>query len=221
MDSEKLEGYCCGDCIFFDHYPKGKKTCKAQGVQDYAVAEKRCFVPDFSKLADNAQALTVFMGALSSFTKQQQKICLALLKQATKSNSKAFPVGSHAYVKVGIGEYVNNYRKVIVAGYLPDGQAVAVSSLDFSNAGAGFTAIVEPDALISVSDGLSRIKALEAEGKIDDPELMAKPVTADDVFEQDEIPTMDTAPDFWFSKREASEKERKYKDTFDRLIDLG
>ena len=32
MDSEKLEGYCCGDCIFFDHYPKGKKTCKAQAL---------------------------------------------------------------------------------------------------------------------------------------------------------------------------------------------
>lgn len=221
MDSEKLEGYCCGDCIFFDHYPKGKKTCKAQGIQDYAVAAKKCFVPDYSKLADSAEQVSVFLSALSSFTQQQQRICVSLLKRAAFAKNARFPVGSRAYVRVGIGEYAHNYKEVLIVGYLPEGQAVAASSIDCTNSGAGFTAIVEPDTLLSVSEGLKRIKMLETEGKIDDPELVAKPMTADEAFEQDEIPTMDTAPEFWFSKRDVSEKERKYKDTFDRLIDLG
>lgn len=210
---KKLSGMKCGECIFFKAYPKdGKQPCIKEGIREFAKAPEACFVPDVTQLQFNVDQFAAMCSMFHGFTKQQMRICLYTLKSVAKSTSKEYPIGTKVFILRG-EDYLSNYLAAYVLQYIDD-TVVISGSPRFSTRGKSFIGFVSKSSVYSFAEYQKRRATLIKTGKIEDPNnKIKKSFSQVDEYEPD-VPTIDTVPQEWLTKREDSKKR---KDAYEKL----
>lgn len=217
-DTSKYNSLKCGECLFFKHYPHGKQCCSEQGIRSFAPAEKKCFVPDVSQLSKDIDQFMSLVSTLNAFSPKQLRIARAVLSFASKEHK--FTLGTKVYIRTSGADYLNNYRSAYVLGYMPDGNIILSGSSSLNSKGKNFLAFIDDSSCLSYAEWEDKKQQLINEGKITDPASLQKESTSVEEFSPESIPTIDTAPDHWYTKEEPVEKKKR-KDSYDRLIEFA
>ena len=210
----------CSECLFFKSERKpGKPTpCSKIGVKAYATAPT-CFFPDVSQLTKTVESFGALMSVFGAYTPKQRRILIALLKTGGRAKGKEHKFGTKVYIPIrDEGKYLSDWVAAYVLGYTTDGKVVISGSPERRSIGRSFTAYLLPDSVFSASDFAKRRKAMEDQGMINNPRLpTAKRISAVDDYEP-QIPTMDSAPSSWFTKKDPEKvKATRTKDAYDRI----
>lgn len=163
----------------------------------------------------------------SSYTPKQRRILLALLKTGGKAKNKEHKFGSKVYIPIrNEGKYLSDWAAAYVLGYTQDGKIVISGSPERRSIGRSFTAYMYPDSVFSATDFAKKKKAMIAQGMINNPKIeRVKRIAAVDNYEP-EVPTIDTAPRSWFTKKDDDPYSKSIKknlvkrtrDSYDRIV---
>lgn len=217
--SSKPEALKCSECLFFKHYPHGKQCCSDQGIRSFSPADEKCFVPDVSQISTNIDQFMSLVSTLHSFTPKQLRIALAIISSSSSSDHK-YSFGSKVYIKTSSGDYLSNYRSAYVLGYMPDGNVILSGSSSLNSKGKNFLAFVNDSSCLSFIEWEEKKRQLISKGHITDPDNLTSATSAVEEFSPESVPTIDTAPDHWYTKEEPTEKKKR-KDSYDRLIEFA
>lgn len=205
------DSFKCGECLHFrqhSHTDK-QKLCKDLGVKAFAVAPK-CFTPDVTKIAKNTDVLAQVAVIMGSFSRQEQRILCGLLRSKKK---KEFHFGTKLYFRAFGKDYVSNYLSGYVAGYTSSGQLILMGSPDVKSRGRSYTMYCEStDHLLTLSQWKQKKRELIASGKKIDPKPLFDKRTK--LTDNDEPPTIDSAPKEWKEKTSKGKKKSKSSNVF-------
>lgn len=165
------------------------------------------------------------MSVFSAYSPKQRRILLALLKASGKAKKKEHKFGTKVYIPIrNDGKYLSDWVSAYVLGYTPDGKIVISGSPERRSIGRSFTAYLYPDSVFSAVDFAKKKKAMVAEGRINNPKIeKTKRIATVDDYEP-QVPTMDTVPRSWFTKKDdvdSSVKKNMSKvtrDSYDRIV---
>ena len=166
------------------------------------------------------------MSVFSAYSPKQRRILMALLKTSTKTNKKEHKFGTKVYIPIrNEGKYLSDWAAAYVLGYTQDGKIVISGSPERRSIGRSFTAYLYPDSVFSAIDFAKKKKLMIAEGRINNPKIeKAKRIATVDDYEP-QVPTMDTAPRSWFTKKDDNVNESVKKntvkvthDSYDRIV---
>jgi len=229
----------CGDCLCFEKGPfLFGRACKLNGIMQDRPAPG-CFNPDFTKLilGTNPHIMQQIGFFLSHFNVSQTRILSSVINRSLSlKKNTAFTFGQEVYINMsGNREYISNYFKGYVVGYLKANKTVFVSARMNKSRPYTSSLMVMPDTLLTTEKFVAHSKKLAEAGKIQDPQFKdigaghAKSLPdGKEVFDY-EPPTLDSAPDKWFAplhKRHemdleesasAKKKKRKIIDTVDHM----
>lgn len=200
------EAFRCGDCLHFKQHShtEKQKLCKDEGIKAFAPAPK-CFTPDVTQVAQNTDAFAQVAILMNNFTSKQQRILLGLLRSPKK---KQFQLGTKVYFLAMGKDYISNYLAGYAAGYTSSGQLMLLGSPDRNTRGKSFTMYCDStDHLLLPAQWKFKKRELIAAGKKYDPvPLFGKKIKLTD---QDEPPTIDSAPPEWHDKLKKRRKTSK------------
>lgn len=216
----------CSECLFFKYQRKPGHNCPCSktGVKAYATAPA-CFFPDISQLTGTVESFGALMSVFSAYSPKQRRILLALLKTSSKTKKKEHKFGTKVYIPIrNDGKYLSDWVAAYVLGYTSDGKVVISGSPERRSIGRSFTAYLYPDSVFSAIDFAKKKKAMIAEGLINNPKIekVKRIATVDDY--EPQVPTLDTAPRSWFTKKDdvdSSVKKNMSKvtrDSYDRIV---
>ncbi len=216
MSDTKMQ---CSQCLFFKHYPKDKQCCHEKGIRGFAEAQESCFVPDVSQLSINIDQFMSLVATLNSFNAKQLQIALSLIKNHTQKDRK-YKLGQKVYIRVSGSDYLSNYRSAYVLGYMPDGNVILSGCSTLNSKGKNFLAFIDDNACLTDVEWEQKKDKLLNDGLITDPKSIFNESSAVEDFEPGSVPTIDTAPDHWYSKEEPVQKKKR-KDSYDKLIEFA
>lgn len=198
-----VEAFRCGECLHFKQkaHSAHEKPCSEEGVKPFGIAPS-CFTPDVTKIARNSDQFVQLASLFNSWTPQEKRIVLAVLRSAPKKK-KPFAFGTKLYFFTG-KDYISNYLAGWVMGYTSSGELIVSGPPDSKQRGKSYLAFLESsDGVLTVSEWKVKRVLLKAAGKIYDPAnaVVKKSTIVDDY----EPPTIDNAP------REASDARRTSK----------
>lgn len=198
------EAFRCGACLHFrQHAHKHKDTvCAEIGVKQYAIAP-RCFTPDVTKIAPNAQLLAQLTALINSYTPQQRHILLGVLRNNRK---RRISFGQKVYFRAIGKDYISNYLSGYCLGYSSAGDLIVAGSPDVKTAGRMYTAYLHEDSVMLPQAWRAKREDLIRKGRVNDPD---KPLSKKKVVETHEPPTMDAAPSAWFTKTDIDVKKKR------------
>jgi hypothetical protein len=224
----------CTDCISFEKGPfLYGRACKLNGIVGERPAPN-CFNPDFTKLilGSNPMIMHQLGFFLSQFNTSQVRILSSVINRSLslKKYTK-FNFGQEVYINMsGSREFLSNYYKGYVVGYLRANKCVFVSARMSKHKPYTSSIMVMPDTLLSVSEFLVHSKELEESGKIQDPRaanaatVVFKRNGPDNLYEP---PTLDTAPSEWIKPMHArarvedsegqTKKKKTVTDSYDQI----
>lgn len=223
----------CSDCISFEKGPfLFGRACKLNGIIGERPAPN-CFNPDFTKLilGQNPLILHQLGFFLAQFNTSQVRILSSVINRSLSLKKYTnLNFGQEVYVNMsGSREYLSNYYKGYVVGYLRANKCVFVSARMQKNKPYTSSIMVMPDTVLTVEQFLKRQKELEAEGKIQDPKqsdaatVSFKKVAGDSLYEP---PTLENAPSEWLAPlharakiedTEGMKKKKRVLDTVDHI----
>lgn len=202
----------CVDCISFEKGPfLYGRACKLNGIAATRPAPT-CFNPDFTKLilGTNPMILHQLGFFLAQFNTSQIRILSSVINRSlTIQKYTRFHFGEEVYINMsGSREYLSNYYKGFVVGYLKANKCVFVSARMSKHRPYTSSIMVMSDTLITASEFHERAARLESEGKIQDPKeaQAAKVVLKSKGAADYEPPTLDSAPSEWLAPLHARSK---------------
>ena len=197
------EAFKCGECLHHTQtcHPAREQVCSKLGVRAFAIAPK-CFTPDVTKVIQNAEQFAVLSSLFNSYSVQQRRIMIGILRGAktkesgTKNGKKHFKFGTKLYLRLG-KDVIANYRCGYVVGYTSSGELILAGSADRKSAGSTFFAYLKTsEGLLTHKEWEAKKKQLIAENKLNDMKLAATPAHLDKYLSY-EVPTIDTSPQFF------------------------
>jgi hypothetical protein len=213
------EAFKCGECLHFRKHPHSSKqeVCSELGVRAVGVAPS-CFTPDITKIAKNADEFVHVVSLFQSFSYQERRILLGLLR--TKTRKTQHLLGTKLYFKVG-RDYISNYLCGYVAGYTSSGELMLMGS-PVKKRGQSFLSFLGKDAedLMTHKEWLLKRKELREHNKVVDPtnQVIKRTEASKDKWEP---PTIDNAPAEWHDRIERKFKKSKRKDTLEFMVSGG
>lgn len=185
----------CGDCMFFaeSRHPAKGQPCNQLGVQSFGTAP-HCYTANirvFRKIAPEAMAATAAL--VASFTAQQQRVMMGLLKNAASLERCGLSFMEKVYFAVGNQEYLDNWFAGYALGLDPD-KNVMVAGSDYLQRGTAVTtAYMMRSSLMTKSKFITLKEKMISQGKLYEPRKPHKnTVVAIDY----EPPTIETAQAF-------------------------
>lgn len=197
ISNKNIGAMKCGECLHFAtsaHSKKGE-VCSKIGIRAEGVAPS-CFTPNVKELNVSSDMLMQVTALMSTLTRTQRRILAATMM--TKQKKLRF--GTKIYFRPMGADYVSNYRAGYVMGYSSAGDLMIVGDPDPNKRGNSFVALLRDDHFILNTEAWKTKRAeLKAANLINDPEL-GKAIAKKTVLDDYEPPSLDTAPDHWFTK---------------------
>lgn len=193
----------CSDCISFEKGPfLYGRACKLNGVSENRPAPS-CFNPDFTKLilGTNPMIMHQLGFFISQFNTSQIRILSSVInKSLTLKKYTRFHFGEEVYINMsGNREFLSNYYKGYVVGYLRSNRCVFVSARMSKHRPYTSSIMVMDDTLLTAEEFKARSAALEAEGKIQDTKSRDAATVKKGAGLDYEPPTLDNAPSDWLA----------------------
>ena len=182
----------CGDCLHYkgSPHPMYGASCVTLGVKTYAAAPS-CYTPNvmlFRKIDSNTFAM---LGSiLATFTPQQTRIFMGLLKSIGALEKHGFTFLQKVYFRAG-GDFLDNYFSGRILGVGVNGTIAVVGENYFSTVKSPLIAYLFPDSIIPADKFKKKRAALERKGLLYAPRRPHRNVIEGDY----EPPTMETAPE--------------------------
>jgi hypothetical protein len=205
QDASRLnlqESLRCGECLHHKQskHPSHKELCSKEGIKAFAIAPK-CFTPDVTQLAGNSDAFIQVASLFQSYSHKQRRILLAMLRK--KPAKEKMILGTKVIFHAMGKDYISNYLSGYVMGYTSTGELIIGGSPDQKSRGRMYFAyMTDTDTLLDASQWRKKKAELKANGRVYDPSsVMTKRNT-----DNDDPPTIDSAPKAWHDKQERKAK---------------
>lgn len=184
----------CGDCLHFkgSAHPSIGTPCSQLGVKAFGAAPP-CFTANASLLNTVAtETFAVLSSILTTFTPQQSRIFMGLLKSAGSLEKHGFTFLQKVYFRVG-QDYLDNYYSGYVLGVGVDHSIMLVGKSYFTSAKRAVTASLLKENVLTIDQFKKLRKKLAASGKLYEPRKIHKNnIKSTDDYEP---PTIETAQD--------------------------
>lgn len=216
------EAYKCSECLHHKKHahPAFQTVCIERGIKGIAIAPK-CFTPDVSIIASNSDQFVQLATLQAGYTTRQKRILIALLKAKPipkRRFSRALSFGTKVFF-LGMGaDYIGNYLAGYVVGTTSSGELIITGSPDQNSRGRSYMAyMTDDDNLMTPAEWKKKKDELKSKGRVFDPKTKELPR------QNEEVPTIDTAPKEWHDKRDKKEKKRRgsIKDLTEMVFDVG
>jgi hypothetical protein len=200
----------CGDCMHFkgNAHPAYGKPCAELGIKTYATAPN-CYAPDVASFRRvSANTFMALATILSSFTPQQSRVLLGLLRSVGSLEKYELTFLEKIYLRAG-EDYLDNYVGGVVLGVGFQKSIAVVGTTFFSEVKSQVVAYVLPDSIMKAQSFTKKKAALIREGRIFTPR---RPHKNDISNPKDyEPPTMETPPEALEQAARAMFKKNKAK----------
>lgn len=206
VSSKNVGAMKCGECLHFNTSPHSKKgeVCAKMGIRAEGTAPS-CFTPNVKELTVSSDFIMMVTTLMSTMTKTQRRILAATMM----TKQKRLKFGTKIYFRPMGKDYLSNYRSGFVMGYSSAGDLMVIGDPDPAKRGSSYIALLKDDeGTLTPEQWRAKRGELKAANLINDPDIgksLAKRTALDDY----EPPSMDTAPEHWFSKSKAPEKKKK------------
>lgn len=182
----------CGDCLHFSTtaHPSFGQPCKEMGVRTFATAPN-CYAPNvvlFRKAGPKTFA--TLASVISTFSPQQSRILMGLLKSAGSLEKYSFTFLEKVYFKVG-DDYLDNYFFGHVLGVGLNGTLAVVGASYFVEVKSPIVAYLLPESVFSADTFRKKKNRLTKAGLLYAPRKPHK----NDIQADYEPPTMETSPE--------------------------
>lgn len=214
------EAYKCSECLHHAKHahPMFKSVCKERGIKGIALAPK-CFTPDVSIIASNSDQFVQLTALQDGYTPRQKRILIAMLKAkpiSKKRFSRPMSFGTKVFF-LGMGaDYISNYLAGYVAGMTSSGELIITGSPDQNSRGRSYMAyMTDDDNLMTPTEWKRKKEDLKTKGRVYDPKTKELPR------QNEEVPTIDSAPTEWYDKREKKQKKKGVRDLTEMVFDVS
>lgn len=182
----------CGDCLHFNGtaHPSYGQPCSKIGVKTYATAPS-CYSPNvqvFRKTGPDTFA--TLASILSTFSPQQSRILMGLLKSAGSLEKFGYTFLEKVYFRAG-EDFLDNYYYGHVLGVGLNGTLAVVGASFFTSPKNPLVAYLLPESVFGYELFKKKRARLTRTGMLYAPRKPQKNVITDDY----EPPTMETAPE--------------------------
>lgn len=167
----------CGDCLHHkgSPHPAFGKPCSELGVKGYATAPT-CYSPDVSIFRKSGPTVFAQLASiLSTFTPQQCRILMGLLRSAGSLEKYGHSFLDRVYFRSG-EDYLDNYYSGFILGVGYGGTLSLVGSSFFTAVRSPIIAHMLPESVFSAEIFQKRKKKLVKEGKLYAPRKAHKNV---------------------------------------------
>ena len=220
--------YRCGDCFHFEKgMPLFNKHCSLLGILEDRPAPQ-CFNPDFTKVILNTSPMMFHQLGflLGQMTAPQIRILSSIINRANliKKYTK-LQFGQAVYFNIeGSREYISNYFKGYVVGYLRKNKTLFISANMSKKNPYTASLMLWEESVLNQQQWKERCQQLKKDGKIQDPkaEARSRMRTTNINVETYEPPTMENAPAEWVLPHHAraklsKEDKKKFIDVYDKF----
>lgn len=209
----------CGDCGHHkgSPHPAFGKPCAELGVRTYASAPN-CYAPNVSIFRKAGPTVFAQLASiLSSFSPQQSRILMGLLRSAGSLEKHGYSFLDRVYFRSG-DDYLDNYFSGFILGVGYNGTLALVGSTFFTTVRNPVIAYLLPESVFPVEVFEKKKKKLVKEGKLYTPRKPHKNVITDDHYEP---PTIETAQETLDQAARAIFKKKKATSTKgDRTLEV-
>lgn len=158
----------CGDCLHYQSspHPSYGEVCNLRGVKTFATAPN-CYTANinvFRKVSPDT--FSQLYSLLSSFTPQQNRVLMGLLKTQTQVEKSGFTFLQKVYFLLGHSEYLENYYSAYVMGVGPDKEILLVGRDYLRNHKSPVVAQMMADSLMTFEEFKERRRYLQSSGKL-------------------------------------------------------
>lgn len=219
VSSKMSLGLKASDCVYFKvRNPYVGKSWEELGIPTYAKAT-RLFSPDLTKLRGvNTEAIGILADLTRKMDDSQIRILCYLLTNVSNLRTKGFAFGQPVYINMSYPriENVGCYRKGRVVSIDQYGNLQLIGNIN--NLGEEATLITIPKENVLTRSKFNKLKEKlieEGKGKLSAKQkrehmLEYKPVKVLSKVEYEElqdVPTIDSIPDSWYSEMEINDDE--------------
>lgn len=197
----------CGECLHFKthQHPSMQGLCQKQGIRPFALAPK-CYTPDVAQIVASSDELLHYITFFNNLSLKQRRILVGMLK----TKKKQFAMGTKVYFKAMGKDYISNYLSGFFIGNTSSGELMVCGDPDRKKRGNMYIALFkDTDTLLTADQWQTKRLDLMNKGRIEDPDKPMKKFkkVVDPIAY--EPPTMDSAPEEWYTKQAQKPKRKK------------
>lgn len=203
----------CGDCLHFNAHALRSKdqVCSKLGVRSVAKAPP-CFTPDVTQVAQTSDQLAQLTSIFHSLNSRQRRILIAMMT-APERKKQQFVFGTKVYFRAVGRDYLSNYLSGYCMGYTRDGELMVCGDPDNTTVGSSYVAVfTEDDSVFTVAKFQEHRAMLVSRALLQDPEKPLLKFKPQQVLDNYEPPSLDSAPRHWHTKEKLKKKKAKKAD---------